>query len=167
MVKRDGAALVDELITCSGPGRWNRDVMVKNVRAQGNEYVNWVEDMLGECQRASALVSTATPARGLSQDSLELLGAYHELLRFKDEPWFHEYCYSQASPARQWARYVNGLGSIDTLVETGISGSDLWSMGWDYCNNEGRETRGTKAKQGFMKAEWLDYRPIPTLVLHV
>ncbi len=161
----DGRALVDELIACDGPGEWDRDRLLENLARNRESTIDYVQLNLNACryftQGAGSTPISILPATGFSTDALELLAAYQELLLFKNEPWFHDFCYSEASPANEWAESVTLIG-IQAFEETGVTGSDLWYMGWDYCQNQGRETEFTKLVRKDMNRAWLSHQPIPT-----
>ena len=106
-------------------------------------------------------VPTVAPTRNpdeFSEDALTLRAALAELVSFKDETWFHVFCFAQ--PWNGWDDHVLAMDS--TLAETGISGGDLWSMAADYCFSEGAETDVTRFMWERMDQDWLDIRPIPT-----
>ena len=105
--------------------------------------------------------STPIPQAGFSSQALELLSAYHELVSFKDEPWFHVFCYSNNGPAARWANHVNSIDT-NTFLETGIAPGELWGIGFDYCQNEGVATEYIVSTQKQMEPEWVNHRPIPT-----
>ena len=52
---------------------------------------------------------TVTPREGFSEDALTLRAAFEELIRIKDETWFHVRCYSVNGPAHQWVEYINAM----------------------------------------------------------
>lgn len=159
----DGRALVDELIACDGPGEWDRDRLLENLDLNRDGTIEYLKQNLDACRFfTQGGDATPTPSNvGFSSGALELLAAYQELLFFKDEPWFHAFCYSAASPANSWAESVNGIG-LQAFDETGVSGSDLWNMGWDYCQNEGWETEFTTVTREGMNHAWLSHQPVPT-----
>ena len=101
------------------------------------------------------------PQGGFSEDALMLRAAFQELVKIKDDTWFHVFCYAQSAPASSWAGYVNSL-SLSAYHETGIAPGDLWSMGVDYCQNEGRDTAYTRQVFQQMKPDWVNLRPVPT-----
>ena len=103
------------------------------------------------------------PEGGFSAESLELRAALQELIRIKDEPWFHIYCFAIASPAYEWAEYMKSANDITVLSETGVTQGDIVQLGSDYCRNEGRETEYTRmVVKEFMNPDWVNVRPIPT-----
>ena len=171
-----GTALIDELIICDGPGVWDRTLLMDNLDRDGEKAVEQVQELLDMCRLANTIAtrtppSTPSPVPTLvasdapatfSEESLELLAAYHELQTFKDAVWFHVLCYSANGPANAWAEQIASSDNIGTLSETGILSSDLWSVGLDYCQNDGRETTYTRQVKGYMKDNWLNYRPVPT-----
>ena len=159
----DGKALVDELIACDGPGVWDRDRLLENLELGRDRTIEYLKRNLDDC-RFFTQGGDTTPSPSttdFSTEALELLSAYQELLLFKDEPWFHSFCYSVASPANAWAEYVTGIG-VQAFDETGVTGSDLWNMGWDYCQNQGGETEFTAVVREGMEPAWLSYQPVPT-----
>jgi hypothetical protein len=89
-----------------------------------------------------------------------LLSAFHELLKFKDEPWFHVFCYSSNGAAVGWSEYVKGMDS-GTLQDTGIVPGELWGMGLEYCMNQGMETDDIRYLLRQMNPDWVNHRPIP------
>ena len=110
------------------------------------------------------------PREGFSEEALVLRAAFEELIEFKDEAWFHVFCYAQSSPASQWADYLQTHDfGIGVLSETGIVAGELWQLGWDYCQNEGKDTDYTRRLLGRLEPEWVNMRPVPTPVpeLHV
>ena len=111
---------------------------------------------------APTLISPSpTPGEGFSEDALTLRAALQELIRVKDETWFHVFCYATGGAANQWSRYVSDIES-KTFYETGIFPSDLWAMGWDYCKNAGAETEYVRSILRDMEPEWVNMRPVPT-----
>ena len=107
--------------------------------------------------------TVATPA--FSPQSLELLAVYNELLTFKNEPWFHFYCYAISSPAAGWAEYVEEMRGDqyrNVSSETGVLPGEIRQMGFDYCKSQGNETDLTVQFKKNMKKDWLEYRPVPT-----
>ena len=165
--EEDGVAMVDQLIACDGPDVWDRDMLLLNLERDTYNTIELLKrnlevcglDTLEENETPSPIPSPSAPS--FSTESLELLAAYRELLKFKDEPWFHSFCYGQASPANGWGEYVTEIGA-QTFIETGVTGWDLWYIGWDYCQNQGDETDFTKQKLREMEPEWLSHRPVPT-----
>ena len=104
-----------------------------------------------------------TPRAGFSPESLELRAAFDELIKIKDAPWFHIHCYSEASPAHEWGKYMSRADTLTTFTETGVMHSDLRQMGLDYCESEGKETNYTQTVfHDYMKPEWVNLRPVPT-----
>ena len=159
----DGRALVDELIACDGPGVWDRSRLLENLRLDRDGTIEFVKQNLDDC-RFFTQEGDSTPSLStsdLSISALELLAAYQELLKFKDDPWFHTFCYSEASPANSWAEYVTEIG-VKAFAETGVTGFDLRNIGWDYCQNQGQETEFTSLVREGMEAGWLNYKPVPT-----
>ena len=163
----DGVAMIDQLIACD-PGVWDRDQLLVNLELDRRDTIEWVKYNLELFCGIDVLEKNVEPSptpppssSGFSRDSLELLAAYQELLKFKDEPWFHTFCYGTASPANAWGEYVTKIG-VQTFYETGVTGGDLWEMGWDYCQNQGRESDFTKQKRQEMKTRWLNHQPVPT-----
>ena len=90
-----------------------------------------------------------------------LLAAYHELVSFKDDVWFHIFCYAEASPAHTWSETMVDK-EWDTYHEAGAHGDNLWNMGREYCESEGEETEFTRWVMGNMNADWINHRPVPT-----
>ena len=158
-------ALLDRLIECSGEGVWDRTRLIENLDTDRDRFIQLWQEFVDICE-SPAWEETPTlesvPVAGYSQASLDLLANYYELLRFKDEVWFHIYCYALISPAHEWSNRIAELNDNATLGETGILSGELWSMGLEFCHNEGRETEGVRAMKSNIKATWLDYRPIPT-----
>ena len=107
-----------------------------------------------------APTTTEIPLTSFSDEALDLRSVFQELIKFKDEPWFHVYCYSLNGPAARWAEYVKNMDS-GTFHETGIVPMDLWLMGSEYCFNEGMETEDTQYWLRQMESDWVNYRPIP------
>ena len=111
---------------------------------------------------ASILTPTPVPTQsGFSEDALLLRAALQELISIKHETWFHVFCYAQRSPANSWSNHINSL-SLSAYHETGIAPGDLWGMGWEYCQNEGRDTDDTRWILKQMKPDWVNHRPVPT-----
>ena len=165
----EGIALIDDLIACDPPGTWDRTRMVQNLEERGDEYLDFIENALESCRIINAMPPTPTPTarKGFSEPALELLGAYHELLRFKDRAWFHERCYGAGGGANEWGDYVMDLGGQDVLIETGITGYSIWRVDWEYCNNQGRKTAEILSILQLAKQDWLWHQPVPTPVLPV
>ena len=158
----DGVAVINELIACE-PGTWDRSRLLENLEREGDKYIETVKMYLELCELAknATPIPTSTPRNMFSPEALELLAAFHELVKFKDETWFHIFCYAEASPAHDWAEYMSSAES-QTFSETGIGPIHLWLMGTDYCGSEGKETTyTTQVLQDSMKPDWLNYRPIP------
>ena len=44
-----------------------------------------------------------------SDKALQLRAAFEEMVKFKSELWFHEYCFSQNGPAHKWAENLNNM----------------------------------------------------------
>ena len=109
---------------------------------------------------ALAPTTTEISPTSFSDEALDLRSVFQELIKFKDEPWFHVYCYSLNGPAARWAEYVKNMDS-GTFHETGIVPMDLWLMGSEYCFNEGMETEDTQYWLRQMESDWVNYRPIP------
>ena len=112
-----------------------------------------------------APLPTPTPREGFSEDALTLRAAFQELIRIKDETWFHVFCYARASPANGWAEYVTAKNQelgIEMLNETGIVPGDLWTMGWEFCQNGGAHTDFTRLLLSEMEPDWVNLRPVPT-----
>ena len=114
--------------------------------------------------------ATSTPSPNLrpsahtgefSHDALTLRAAMHELTLFKDEPWFHVYCYSGNGPVSSWSTYVSDMDA-STYTETGIVPGELWGLGIEYCQNEGGSTDYTEWLLLQMEPAWVNLRPIPT-----
>lgn len=161
--KPGGVAVINELIACE-PGTWDRDRLLENLEREGDQYLETVKMYLELCKLAkdATPVPTAIPITRFSPEALELLAAFQELVDFKDEVWFHIFCYAEASPAHDWAEYMSSV-DLKTFSETGILPGDLWQMGLDYCDNEGKETTyTTQVLRDFIEADWLNYRPVPT-----
>ena len=170
----DGRALVDELIACDGPGEWDRERLLENLELGRDSTIDFLKQNLDDClyfTQGAGATPTSIPTLGgpspapssttFSTKALELLAAYQELLLFKDEYWFHDFCYSEASPANGWAKSVTLIG-LQAFEETGVTGSDLRSMGWDYCQNQGGETEFTTVVRESMNPTWLSHQPVPT-----
>ena len=161
----DGVALIDELIACDQPGAWDRDRMIYNLEQDRKEYIDTLTLMLEVCTLAKNTTPdpTSTPLP-LIDEALELLAHYHELLRFKDNPEFHQVCYSRAYRYAEWVDRGKALGerSEASLREhTGIHPTDLWNMGREYCDSQGQETNYTQWLNSQMKPHWLDALPTP------
>ena len=106
------------------------------------------------------VATSISPPSTFTPQSLELLSAFHELLKFKDEPWFHVFCYSRNGPAVGWSEHVKSM-DIRTLYDAGIAPGDLWGMGLEYCMNQGMETDDIRYWLRQMNPDWVNYRPIP------
>ena len=109
---------------------------------------------------SSSPAPTAAPlsTEDLELLTLELLGHYHELLSFKDDPDFHFYCYAGGGPYGAWVERGEVIGEkedIRLLATTGILSGDLWQMGLDYCENQGQETEYTELLKERMDSDWL------------
>ena len=110
-------------------------------------------------------IPTVTPRERFSEDALTLRAAFEELIRIKDETWFHVRCYSVNGPAHQWVEYINAMNrdkSIQMRNETGIAPGDLWMMGADFCENAGAHTDYTNWLLREMEPDWVNLRPVPT-----
>ena len=105
---------------------------------------------------------TVTPGP-LSPQAVKLLHHYHMLLSFKDNPDFHVYCYGVGGPYNAWAESGEAIGTdAYTFLETGIHFQDLRRMGWEYCQNGGRETEETRYTHSLMEPRWLaEMPPLP------
>ena len=103
----------------------------------------------------------------LSMEALELRVWYQELLEFKDDPSFHTFCYSQGGPYADWVDRGEALEermdakgiTLNVYAETGILRGEIWTMGVEYCGNEGRETGTTRFFKGNMEPRWLAATP--------
>ena len=171
--QEDGTALIDELIACDEPGTWVRSVMLDRLNEDGAEYIEFLELALEMCRQRKVATPAPTLTPGVtvySETALQLRAAYEEMVKFKSELWFHELCFSQASPAHEWAenltnmgRELEGIESTELLEATGIYPSQVWSMAEDYCQNKGQETDFTTAMlRDHINSSWLNYRPVPT-----
>ena len=165
----DGIALIDDLIACSGPDWWDREGLIEDLEEDEDATIEFVKERLEQCRTLKSLAESETatpvptPRSEFSTDALTLLALYHELQRFKDEPWFHQYCYAVASPAHDWGKYATTVEmDIEVFIETGIGGPDLWSMGFEYCDSQGNETDETRWIREQMSSDWLNYKPVPT-----
>ena len=151
--QEDGTTLIDELIACDEPGAWVRSVMLDRLNEDGAKYIEFLELALEICRQGKVATPAPTPTPGVtgySETALQLRAAFEEMVKFKSELWFHEFCFSQASPAHQWAenlldmgRGLEGIESMDLLEEAGVLPSDVYSMAVDYCQNKGQETEIT------------------------
>ncbi len=100
---------------------------------------------------------------GFSAESLELRAAYEELLKVKDETWFHVYCIARAGPAYEWGEYMKAAGGVATIVEAGIVRGDLRQMAVEYCRSGGMETDYTRTlRDESMNQAWVNLSPLPT-----
>ena len=100
---------------------------------------------------------TPIPREGFSEDALTLRAAFEELIRIKDENWFHVRCYSVNGPAHQWFEYINAMNldkGIQILNEVGIVPGDLWTMGLEFCENAGAHTDYTNWLLREMEPDW-------------
>ena len=99
----------------------------------------------------------------LSPEALELRAWYQELLDFKDDPSFHAFCYAQGGPYADWVDRGEALEGrmdakgivLDVWAEAGVLRGEIWTMGAEYCANEGRETETTRFSKGNMEPRWL------------
>ncbi len=109
----DGVAVINELIACE-PGTWDRSRLLENLEREGDKYIETVKMYLELCELAknATPIPTSTPRNMFSPEALELLAAFHELVKFKDETWFHIFCYAEASPAHDWAEYMSSAESL-------------------------------------------------------
>ena len=116
--------------------------------------------------RPEFVATVPAPAMRTGQ-TLTLLRYYRELQGFKDNPDFHFYCYGVGGPYNDWVTNVKTLDGdhLAILLETGIVPGELWQMGRDYCQNEGRDTSYTISLQSQMKPEWLAMLPGDTSML--
>ena len=109
--------------------------------------------------------SSVTPVKGgqpkhvYSSESITLLGLYRELEEFRHDPDFHRYCYATGGPYNSWSESVLALHhsqkGLTILEDTGIFAFDLWNLGWEYCQNQGKETRNSKEITDRMHPGWL------------
>ena len=160
-----GMALIDEVIACE-PSGYNRAVLVGHLKEKGYESIAWLEFDREMCRTSGppTPTPTRTPVTSFSDEALELLSMYHELLNFKDEVWFTIFCFAQNSPASKWNTYLNSGAFTDTVMlhsETGIYPGDLFGIAVDYCQNEGQETDFVHTIKGRMQPDWLAYSPVP------
>lgn len=169
--QEDGTALIDELIACDEPGAWVRSVMLDRLNEDGTEYIEFLELSLEICRGAKDATPTPTPGVTVySETALQLRAAFEEMVKFKSELWFHEYCFSQNGPAHKWAenlldmgRGLEGIESVRLLEETGVLPAGVYSMAADYCQNKGQETEFTTTMfRDRMNSSWINYRPVPT-----
>ena len=114
-----------------------------------------------------ALIKPSQPPHEFSVHSMNLLSMYRELEQFRHEPDFHFYCYGTGGPYNIWAENVLGLHGQPELTstvvdDTGIFAYDLWSLGWEYCQNQGRETTDSQEIKNRMLPDWLNAEPKPT-----
>ena len=111
-------------------------------------------------QTAPPIRATVPLSSSTESEADTLLGYYHKLMDFKDNPDFHLYCYGVGGPYNTWATNVQALdGGISILTETGIVPGDLWQMGREYCKSGGRETEHTIYMKSQMKPSWLSPSP--------
>lgn len=107
------------------------------------------------------VVSKLEPQEPLSFEARKLAAQYNSLMRFKDNADFHLYCYGVGGPYSRWAEDVqeSAVSTITLFSETGITPDELWIMGWEYCQNGGRETERTREIKANMKAVFLEAMP--------
>ena len=97
---------------------------------------------------------------------MELLALYHELMEFKHEPDFHEFCFSENGPYADWAEResINRSNvTDDSFQRTGLSPGDIRQMGIEYCFSGGQETTTTRWTREQMEPHWLASLPSPTV----
>ena len=112
---------------------------------------------------AAQPATTAAQPPPLSPEALELRAWYQELLDFKDDPDFHAFCYGRGGPYADWVDRGKALEdrmeakgvTLAVWAEAGVLRGDIWTMGVDYCTNEGRETEATLFFKENMKPRWL------------
>ena len=104
-------------------------------------------------------VSADQPAHIFSPDSLELLALYRELEEFRYDSDFHSYCYAGTGEYGKWAEGILALNengdTVAIISDTGIAALELWSLGLDYCNNQGNATEESKSTTDRMNPTWL------------
>ena len=131
--------------------------MLRAIEIREEEYIAFLQDSLENCRyiKSVTFAPTATPGP-LSENALELLHHYHMLLSFKDNPDFHAYCYAIGGPYYIWVESGEAINTDGhTFLETGVHFQDIWRMGWEYCQNGGRDTEETQYIRSLMKPHWL------------
>ena len=161
----EGIALIDEVIACE-PGGWVRSVLVDNLKEDTKGQIEFLEQQIEICRILANATPEPTrePRTSFSPEALDLLATYHELLRFKDETWFHIYCLAPNGPAANWHAYLDSgaFGDINGIIdETGIVPGDLYGIAVEYCDSAGQETDFTEHILGRMEHDWLNYSPVP------
>ena len=117
-----------------------------------------IDSLSNDERSAQSSQTRVTKSTQWSQDARKLAREYSNLLGFKDNSDFHRFCYAESHRFHRWAQRIQKAQATappDVLVETGIMPGDLWQMGMDYCNNEGRDTEYTRWLKSQMKSDWL------------
>ena len=91
----------------------------------------------------------------LSLFTKDAIRLYLELQEFKDDPEFHQVGFGLCCRFNAWQKEVDALtdsSGLETLMEIGIVPGELWSLGWEYFQNQGRSTDLTDYLEANIKA---------------
>ena len=92
---------------------------------------------------------------GLSPFTKDAIRLYLKLQEFKDDPEFHQVGFGLCCRFNEWKKEVDALtdsAGLETLMEIGIVPGELWSLGWEYFQNQGRSTDLTDYLEANIKA---------------
>lgn len=91
----------------------------------------------------------------LSSFTKDAIRLYLELQEFKGDPEFHQVGFGLCCRFNVWKQQVDALADgsgLETLRELGIVPGELFSLGWEYLQNEGRSTFLTAFVEANMRA---------------
>ena len=91
----------------------------------------------------------------LSPFTKDAIRLYLELQEFKDGPEFHQVGFGLCCRFNAWKKEVDALtdsAGLETLMEIGIVPGELYSLGWEYLQNQGRSTDLTDYVEASLKA---------------
>ena len=91
----------------------------------------------------------------LSSFTKDAIRLYLELLEFKGDPEFHQVGFGLCCRFNLWKQEVEALtdsAGLATLSEIGIVPGELFSLGWEYLQNQGHSTNLTDYIVASLKA---------------
>ena len=102
----------------------------------------------------------------LSPFARDAIRLYLELQEFKDDPKFHQVGFGLCCRFNAWQEEADALtdsAGLETLVEIGMVPGELWSLGWEYLQNQGRSTVLTDYVEANLKAAVVKVMGLETL----